>query len=104
MSDSRIDFLRSLEEIILQRLADRPDDSYTAQLVATGKNRVAQKVGEEAIELILATTTGDRREQIDEAADLVFHLLVLLASNGIGLVDVVERLKQRHEQRPDPDR
>jgi phosphoribosyl-ATP pyrophosphohydrolase/phosphoribosyl-AMP cyclohydrolase len=97
MTDSNIEFLATLENIIRQRLEDKPDDSYTAQLVAQGDKRVAQKLGEEAIELALATTAGDRNEQIDEAADLVYHLLVLLASKGLSIADVAEKLRQRHE-------
>jgi len=96
MTDPNIEFLQILEDIVLQRLEDNPDGSYTAQLVAKGDKRVAQKVGEEAIELALAATAGDRGEQLEEAADLFFHLLVLLASKGISLADVAEKLRQRH--------
>lgn len=96
MTDSSIEFLATLENIIRQRLDDRPDGSYTAKLVAQGDKRVAQKVGEEAIELVLATTAGDRNEQLEEAADLIYHLLVLLVSKGISLGDVNEILKNRH--------
>ncbi len=95
MTASNIEFLATLETVIRQRLEDRPDASYTAQLVASGDQRVAQKVGEEAIELVLAATAGNRSEQLEEAADLVFHLLVLLATKGLGLSDVCETLKQR---------
>jgi phosphoribosyl-ATP pyrophosphohydrolase/phosphoribosyl-AMP cyclohydrolase len=96
MTESNIDFLLTLEQVIRQRIEDRPDSSYTAKLVAQGNKRVAQKVGEEAIELALATTDGDRDEQLAETADLVYHLLVLLVSNGITLGDVNEILRQRH--------
>lgn len=97
MTDPTIEFLTTLEIIIRQRLDDMPEDSYTARLIADGDKRVAQKVGEEAIELALAATAGDRNEQLEEAADLIFHLLVLLASKGIGLAEVADRLRQRHE-------
>jgi len=96
MTNSDIEFLTTLENIIRQRLEDKPDDSYTAKLVAQGDKRVAQKVGEEAIELALATTAGDRDEQLEEAADLIYHLLVLLVSKKISLSDVNEILRQRH--------
>lgn len=96
MSDSDTDFLVTLEQIIRQRINDKPEGSYTAKLVAQGNKRVAQKVGEEAIELALATTDGDRDEQLAETADLVYHLLVLLVNNGISLGDVNELLRQRH--------
>lgn len=96
MAKPDIEFLTTLESIVRQRLDDKPDGSYTAQLVAEGDKRVSQKVGEEAIELALAATAGNRNEQLEEAADLVYHLLVLLASKGISLADVSEILRQRH--------
>jgi len=99
MSKSDISFLADLEEIIQQRLSDKSDESYTARLVASGDKRVAQKVGEEAVELVLAAAAGDRDEQMSEAADLIYHLLVLLSSKGIQLSNVVEVLQGRHRQR-----
>ena len=96
MTNSDISFLTELETIIQQRLNEGTEESYTARLVASGDKRVAQKVGEEAVELALAAISGDRQEQLDEAADLVFHLLVLLYSKGLSLTDVSAVLKQRH--------
>ena len=96
MTNSDISFLTELETIIQQRLNEVTEESYTARLVASGDKRVAQKVGEEAVELALAAISGDRQEQLDEAADLVFHLLVLLNSKGLSLTDVSAVLKQRH--------
>lgn len=96
MANSNLEFLATLEEIIRQRINDMPEGSYTAKLVAQGDKRIAQKVGEEAIELALATVASDRDEQLAEAADLVYHLLVLLVSNGISLGDVNELLQERH--------
>ena len=90
-------FVGQLESVVRDRIATPRNDSYTAQLVMQGDKRVAQKVGEEAIELILAATAGDRAEQLEEAADLVFHLLVLLACKDISLSDVSETLKKRHD-------
>ena len=89
-------FVGQLESIIRDRMENGKNDSYTAQLVAQGEKRVAQKVGEEAVELILAATAGDRSEQIEEAADLLYHFLVLLACKGLSLSDVSETLRQRH--------
>lgn len=97
MAPSSIEFLTTLEDIVLQRLKEKPDNSYTAQLLASGDKRVAQKVGEEAIELALAATAGERTEQLEEAADLLYHLLVLLSSKSIRLADVVDELRQRHD-------
>ena len=96
MTNSDISFLTELERIIQQRLHEGAAESYTARLVASGEKRVAQKVGEEAVELALAATSGDRQEQLDEAADLVFHLLVLLHAKELSLADVSAVLKQRH--------
>lgn len=89
-------FVGQLESIIRDRMENGKNDSYTAQLIAQGEKRVAQKVGEEAVELILAATSGDRSEQIEEAADLLYHFLILLGCKGISLSDVSEKLRQRH--------
>ena len=94
--ETNIGFLNELERIILSRLNERPDSSYTAKLAASGDRRIAQKVGEEAVELALAAVDGTREEQIDEAADLLFHTLVLLSCRGITLADVVTNLERRH--------
>ncbi len=96
MSTSNLKFLEDLEEIIVDRLENPVDGSYTSSLVAQGQKRVAQKVGEEAIELALASVAGDRPEAINEAADLIYHLLVLLNNQGIKLGDVVTTLESRH--------
>jgi phosphoribosyl-ATP pyrophosphohydrolase len=91
-----IEFLSTLESLIQKRL-DKPDaSSYTAQLAATGIQRVAQKVGEEAVEVALASMSGDRAEVLAESADLVYHLLVLLNVQHITLSEVVSTLEARH--------
>ena len=94
---SALRFLESLETIIGERIESGADDSYTATLVRDGENRVAQKVGEEALELALASVNGSREEQLAEASDLVYHLLVLLASRGLSLADVANHLEKRHD-------
>lgn len=96
MSRPNIDFIAELEEIVLQRLATSSDASYTARLAAAGSRRIAQKVGEEGVELALAATSGSQQELIDEAADLVYHVVVLLADAGVSLEDVANRLQARH--------
>jgi len=96
MTNTDISFLTELEDIIQRRLDDGAEDSYTARLAESGDKRVAQKVGEEAVELALAAVSGDRQEQLEEAADLVFHLLVLLRAKELSLTDVSAVLKQRH--------
>jgi phosphoribosyl-ATP pyrophosphohydrolase/phosphoribosyl-AMP cyclohydrolase len=100
MNTNDISFLTKLEDIIRCRLGEGSTESYTARLVASGDKRVAQKVGEEAVELALAATSGDKAEQLEEAADLVFHLLVLLNSKNLTLGDVATVLEGRHSGRP----
>ena len=89
-------FLGALERLIAQRDEQRPDDSYTTQLFEAGVKRMAQKVGEEGLETALAAATGDREELTNEAADLLYHLLVLLRASGLSLGDVVQALESRH--------
>ena len=89
-------FLSRLETIIDSRVGDTVQDSYTASLIAAGRKRIAQKVGEEAVELAIATVDGDDKEVLSEAADLVYHLMVLLRSQGITLGDLVDTLEARH--------
>jgi phosphoribosyl-ATP pyrophosphohydrolase len=98
-SAKSIEFLAELDELVRQRIVQKLPNSYVASLVASGDKRLAQKVGEEAVELALAATAGDRDEQIEESADLIFHLLVLLNAKGIRLADVAALLQSRHDQR-----
>ena len=96
MNKPDIAFIAELEAIVMQRLAAGGEESYTARLAAAGTKRIAQKVGEEGIELALAAAAGSQQETIDEAADLVYHLIVLLADRGLSLEDIATRLKARH--------
>ena len=96
MSKPDIAFIAELEAIVATRLADGNEASYTARLAEAGTRRIAQKVGEEGVELALAAAAGSQQETIDEAADLIYHLLVLLADRGLSLEDVAHRLKARH--------
>jgi phosphoribosyl-ATP pyrophosphohydrolase/phosphoribosyl-AMP cyclohydrolase len=93
---SDIAFLSDLEEIIKDRIENPTAESYTAQLFQAGTKRIAQKVGEEGVELALAAATGDKDEVIDEAADLIYHLIVLLADKQLNLGAVANRLRTRH--------
>jgi phosphoribosyl-ATP pyrophosphohydrolase/phosphoribosyl-AMP cyclohydrolase len=95
MTDT-LDFLETLEQVIQLRIDSEPDDSYTANLVASGQSRVAQKVGEEALEVALASVCGTTEELLDESADLIFHLLVLLRTQDLTFVEVIDKLKERH--------
>ena len=100
MSNNDLGFLATLEAVIRERLDNPNDESYTASLAASGVQRIAQKVGEEGVELALASVAGNRDEVIDEAADLVYHLLVLLQTQDLDLGQVVECLRARHSGRP----
>ncbi len=91
-----MDFLNQLQRVIDQRLRADPASSYTSELLSGPLHRVAQKVGEEAVETILAATSRDQEALIDEAADLVYHLMVMLTAKQTDLATVVSRLQQRH--------
>jgi phosphoribosyl-ATP pyrophosphohydrolase/phosphoribosyl-AMP cyclohydrolase len=94
----REDFLVSLEEIIeTRRRAAVPEDSYVAGLFSKGINKIAQKVGEEAVELVIEAKDHDDRLFLNEAADLLFHYLILLNAKGYNLQDVVDVLQGRHK-------
>jgi phosphoribosyl-ATP pyrophosphohydrolase/phosphoribosyl-AMP cyclohydrolase len=89
-------FLARLEAIIAQRIVDQPEGSYTAKLFASGAKRMAQKVGEEGVEVALAATAGEDAELISESADLIYHLTLLLKSRGLSLGQVAAELAARH--------
>jgi phosphoribosyl-ATP pyrophosphohydrolase/phosphoribosyl-AMP cyclohydrolase len=89
-------FLSTLQEVIAERIANPAPDSYTAKLLAEGPRRVAQKVGEEGVELALAAVAQGDAEVVDEAADLLYHMLVLLQSKHLSLAQVVAELETRH--------
>ncbi len=95
---SGIAFIDRLEQIIRERLRDGDAGSYTARLAAEGAPRMAQKVGEEGVEVALAAITGSDAELLGEAADLVYHLLVLLNARELKLADVAATLEARHSQ------
>jgi phosphoribosyl-AMP cyclohydrolase / phosphoribosyl-ATP pyrophosphohydrolase len=93
-----IAFLAQLEAVIAQRAAEKPEASYTARLLEKGIARVAQKVGEEGVELALAGVGENEQKVVEESADLMFHLLVLLRARGIAFGDVVRQLESRHRK------
>lgn len=93
-----IDFILELQELIHQRKQELPEDSYTTRLFREGINRIAQKVGEEAVELVIESKDQDDDRFLGEAADLVYHLLVLLSARELGISDVVGVLEQRHSR------
>jgi phosphoribosyl-ATP pyrophosphohydrolase/phosphoribosyl-AMP cyclohydrolase len=93
-------FLALLEAVIEKRVAEQPQGSYTARLFAQGATRIAQKVGEEGLELALAAVAPSDDKVVAEAADLIFHMLVLLKSRGLPLASVVAELAARHRRTP----
>jgi len=99
-----VGFLAELERVIVGRKGADPASSYTARLLAEGTKRCAQKVGEEGVEVALAATAGDRAELIEESADLLYHLLVVLAGSGVPLDEVCRTLQARHRPANDGSR
>jgi phosphoribosyl-ATP pyrophosphohydrolase/phosphoribosyl-AMP cyclohydrolase len=93
-------FLDTLARVIGERMVARPEGSYTARLVAGGAKRVAQRVGEEGLEVALAGAGGSDAEVVAEAADLLYHVLVLLRVRGLALGRVVDELRARHAAKP----
>ncbi|MFA5468954.1 MAG: bifunctional phosphoribosyl-AMP cyclohydrolase/phosphoribosyl-ATP diphosphatase HisIE [Sphaerochaetaceae bacterium] len=93
-----INFLAYLEEIVIDRREHPIDGSYTNHLFSRGINKIAQKVGEEAVELVIEAMTENKSLFLGEAADLLYHVLVLLAQKNIRLSEVVEVLKKRHSR------
>lgn len=89
-------FVAELERLVVQRDRDRPEGSYTTELFLSGSKRIAQKVGEEGVETALAAVAGDDKELLNESADLIFHLLVLLRSRQLDLSAVIDVLRSRH--------
>jgi phosphoribosyl-ATP pyrophosphohydrolase/phosphoribosyl-AMP cyclohydrolase len=91
-----IHFLAQLEQVIEQRKSAAPESSYVAGLFAKGMNKIAQKVGEEAVELVIEAKDQNDELFLEESADLLFHYLILLQAKGYKLTDVVKILKMRH--------
>ncbi|MBX9731667.1 MAG: phosphoribosyl-ATP diphosphatase [Sphingomonas sp.] len=89
------DFLTTLESVIRSRQGADPTTSYTAKLFAAGRAKIAQKVGEEAVETVIASLGDDQAALVGEATDLMFHLLVLLADAGLSLDDIRAEMRRR---------
>ena len=92
-------FLPELENIIAERKDNPSEKSYTSSLFTKGINKIAQKVGEEAVELVIEAKDNNARLFKEEAADLLFHYLILLQAKGFKLADIVDILKKRHEEK-----
>lgn len=90
-------FLKYLQDFIERRRQEMPEGSYTTSLFQKGVNRMAQKVGEEAVETVIEATNGTEDGLVYEASDLIYHLIVLLTSKGLRLEDLSRELKKRHK-------
>ena len=91
-----MDFLKKLQDLIDERRQEMPEGSYTTKLFNKGINKIAQKVGEEAVELIIEAKDSNDELFLNEAADLMYHYLVLLSAKGKRIEDVVGILEERH--------
>lgn len=89
-------FLTELQDFINKRHEEMPEGSYTTSLFKDGLNRMAQKVGEEALEVVIEATNGTNDRLIYEASDMFYHLIVLLTSKGLRIEDIAKELKERH--------
>lgn len=89
-------FLTELQDFINKRHEEMPEGSYTTSLFKDGLNRMAQKVGEEALETVIEATNGTNDRLIYEASDMFYHLIVLLTSKGLRIEDIAKELKERH--------
>ena len=97
-NDSRpLDFLSQLQDFIEKRHEEMPEGSYTTSLFRDGLNRMAQKVGEEALELVIESTNGSKERMVYEGADMLYHLIVLLTSKGLRIEDLANELRVRHD-------
>lgn len=92
-----INFLTYLQDFIEKRYQEMPDNSYTTSLFRSGVNRMAQKVGEEAVETVIEATNGTDDRLIYEASDLIYHLIVLLTSKGHRIEELASELRTRHK-------
>lgn len=89
-------FIRELQEVIIKRKSERPEGSYTVKLFDKGVNKIAQKVGEEAVETVIEAVAHNDPAMIYEASDLIYHLLVLLVDRGLSISDLEKELVKRH--------
>ena len=97
-------FLKELQDFLDKRHTEMPEGSYTTSLFGAGVNRMAQKVGEEAVETISEATNGSKEKLVYEASDLLYHLIVLLTSQGLRIEDIAAELQKRHDPNWDKKR
>ena len=97
--ENNLDFIEELYSTIKNRAKSKKMNSYTNLLLKKGKNKIAQKVGEESTELIIEYLNGSKKRTVDEASDLIYHLLVLLYSKKISIKDIKKELTKRQNVR-----
>ena len=97
-------FLQELQDFIERRHEEMPEGSYTTRLFRDGVNKMAQKVGEEALETVIEATNGTNEKLIYEASDMLYHLLVLVTSKGLRIEDIASELQKRHDPQWDAQR
>ena len=97
-------FLSELQDFIDRRKQEMPEGSYTTSLFTKGINKIAQKVGEEALETVIEATNGTKEHLVYEASDLLYHLIVMLTEKGLRIEDVAEELHRRHDPEWDKQR
>lgn len=95
---SELQFLNELEALVKSRKEEMPDESYTTSLFNKGIDKIAQKVGEEAVETVIESKNDQKKKFVGEVADLLFHLLVLLREKNVSLKKVVKKLEKRHNK------
>lgn len=95
---AKIEFLSEITDIIKKRRLTQPDNSYIAELIAQGLPKISQKLGEEAVEVVVAALAEDKERLVSEAADLIFHLMILLDSKDLTIENVVEELAKRNKK------
>lgn len=98
INEDKLGFLRELFELIQNRKKQLPEGSYTTKIFNSGENRIIQKVGEEAVETVIAAKNGDKEEIVNEVSDLVYHMFVMLAEKEISLNDIAANLYSRHKK------
>ncbi len=96
-NENPIMFLTELQKFIEKRYQEQPEGSYTTSLFKEGLSRMTQKVGEEAVELVIESMKGDNDRLIYEASDMIYHLIVLLTSKGLSIEDIASELITRHD-------
>jgi phosphoribosyl-ATP pyrophosphohydrolase len=103
-NDNPLIFLTELQDFIDKRYQEMPEGSYTTKLFKDGTNKIAQKVGEEALETVIEATNGTAEHLVYEASDLLYHLTVLLTSKGLRIEQIAEELHKRHDPNWDKQR